>query len=58
MNKENEQRLYQAIGIVNLAECVLDRGEEMTKKETEFLQQSLSGAASLLSQVVEARETE
>ncbi len=58
MGEENRQKLYQAIGIVSLTESFLDRGEGMTKTEIEFLQKSLSGAASLLSQVVEARETE
>jgi len=48
ISEENRQKLYQALGIVNLTECFLDRGEEMTKKEIEYLQQSLSGVASLL----------
>jgi len=56
MSEENRQKLYQALGIVNLAECFLDRGAGLTKTEIEFLQQSLCGVASLLSQVVEARE--
>jgi len=56
MNEASVQKLYQAIGIVSLTESFLDHRETMTITEIEFLQQSLSGAANLLSQVVEARE--
>jgi len=51
MNETSEQKIYQATGIINLAECYLGR-DGLTKSEIEFLQQSLSGAASLLSEVV------
>lgn len=51
MNETNEQRIHQAIGTINLVECFLDR-EELTRKEIEYLQQALGGAASLLSNMV------
>ncbi|MBV5306446.1 MAG: hypothetical protein J0652_07120 [Desulfobulbaceae bacterium] len=51
MNETNEQKLCMAIGTINLVECFLDK-EGLTKKEIEFLQQALGGAASLLTGVV------
>jgi hypothetical protein len=57
MNETNEQKLCMARGTISLAECFLDR-EVITKNEIEYLQQSLSGAASLLSEVVDPRTNE
>lgn len=53
MSKENEQKLYQAKGIVSLTECFFDRGEAITKYEAEILQQSLAAAAALIAQVLQ-----
>ncbi|MBV5329428.1 MAG: hypothetical protein JZU65_17690 [Chlorobium sp.] len=57
MSEAKEQRIFQALGTINLVECFLDR-EVITKNEIEYLQQSLSGAASLLSEVVDPRTNE